>query len=142
MVLPSNVNSVLLLKSHPLARFSNWLVLACWFTLSASSSCFAAENTAAAQFRERVQPILETYCYGCHGYGASEGNRTLDEFASDEALVGNIELWWAVLKNVRAGIMPPAGEERPNDEERRQAFRLDQVRRLRHRPGQIPIRAA
>ena len=30
-----------------------------------------------------MQPILETYCYGCHGNGAAEGNRTLDEFASD-----------------------------------------------------------
>jgi hypothetical protein len=65
---------------------------------------------------------LETYCYGCHGYGASEGNRTLDEFASDEALVGDIKLWWAVLRNVRAGIMPPAGEERPNDDERQKLF--------------------
>jgi hypothetical protein len=73
-------------------------------------------------FRERVQPILETYCYGCHGDGASEGGRTLDEFASDEALVGDRELWSAVLKNVRAGIMPPAGEERPDDDERRLLF--------------------
>ncbi len=122
MVLPCNVKSVLLLKSHPLAHFSNWLVLACWFTLSAGSSCIAEENTAAAGFREGVQPILETYCYGCHGYGAREGNRTLDEFESDEALVGNIELWSAVLKNVRAGVMPPQGEERPNEEERRKLF--------------------
>ena len=29
------------------------------------------------------------------------------------------ELWWAVLKNVRAGIMPPAGKPRPSDAERR-----------------------
>jgi hypothetical protein len=71
------------------------------------------------RFRERVQPILETYCYGCHGNGAVEGNRTLDKFDSDESLLQNIELWQAVLKNVRAGIMPPAGENRPSDEERR-----------------------
>ena len=86
------------------------------------SWCVAEELPAAARFRERVQPILETYCYGCHGYGASEGGRTLDEFDSDEALVGNRELWWAVLKNVRAGIMPPFGEERPNDDERQALF--------------------
>ena len=123
MVLPSNVKSVVLLKSHPLARFSNWLLLACCVALTSHNSwSFADENTPAAQFREHVQPILETYCYGCHGYGASEGNRTLDEFESDEALVGNIELWSAVLKNVRAGVMPPQGEERPNEEERRKLF--------------------
>lgn len=75
-----------------------------------------------ADFHERVQPILETYCYGCHANGASEGNRAFDEFTSDEALVNDVELWWAVLKNVRAHLMPPAGEAQPNDEERRQLF--------------------
>ncbi len=88
----------------------------------AVSPCFGKITPAGERFREGVQPVLETYCYGCHGHGASEGNRTLDEFDSDESLVGNIELWHAVLKNVRAGIMPPAGEERPNDEERQRLF--------------------
>ena len=27
------------------------------------------------------------------------------------------DLWWSVLKNVRAGIMPPAGKPKPSDEE-------------------------
>jgi hypothetical protein len=94
-----------------------WLLVFGW-----GSWCVAENVAAAARFRERVQPILETYCYGCHGYGAREGGRTLDEFESDEALVGNRDLWWAVLKNVRAGIMPPAGEERPDDDERRVLF--------------------
>lgn len=76
----------------------------------------------ANQFRERVQPILETYCYSCHGNGASEGNRAFDEFKSDEELVNDVELWWAVLKNVRTRLMPPAGEEQLNDDERRQLF--------------------
>ena len=99
------------------------LHLVCWLVLAtAGSHSAAAENPAADRFRERVQPILDTYCYGCHGYGASEGNRTLDEFDSDESMVGNVELWWAVLKNLRAGVMPPAGEDRPNDDERRQIF--------------------
>jgi hypothetical protein len=84
--------------------------------------CFGETTPAGERFRERVRPVLETYCYGCHGHGASEGNRTLDEFDSDESLVGNIELWHAVLKNVRAGIMPPVGEERPNHEERERLF--------------------
>jgi hypothetical protein len=84
--------------------------------------CDARELPEAARFRERVQPILEAYCYGCHGAGASEGGRTLDAFASDEAMLADRKLWWAVLKNVRSGIMPPAGEERPNDEERRRIF--------------------
>jgi Protein of unknown function (DUF1592)/Protein of unknown function (DUF1588)/Protein of unknown function (DUF1587)/Protein of unknown function (DUF1585)/Protein of unknown function (DUF1595)/Planctomycete cytochrome C len=98
-------------------------VLGSWLLVGSMGAwCVADEIPAAASFRERAQPILETYCYGCHGYGASEGGRTLDEFESDEALVADRELWWAVLKNVRAGVMPPAGEERPTKEEQRVLF--------------------
>jgi hypothetical protein len=99
------------------------LAVAYWLTLLGFPVvCVAEEPPAAARFREHVQPILEAYCYGCHGYGASEGSRTLDAFASDDAMLADRKLWWAVLKNVRANVMPPAGEERPNDDERRQLF--------------------
>ncbi len=81
--------------------------------------CPADELPGAVHFRERVQPILEKYCYNCHGNGESEGNRTLDAFASDEALLKDTGLWWAVMKNVRTGIMPPPGEEKPSAEERK-----------------------
>src|SRR5687768_5113035 len=108
-------NGLPLLGTRALARILVRFLLACGFVFVGTNlPCSAVEN-AAAKFREDVQPILETYCYGCHGYGAREGNRSLDEFESDEAMVGNIELWSAVLKNVRAGVMPPSGEERPNE---------------------------
>lgn len=82
----------------------------------------ADELPGAVRFRENVAPILENYCYGCHGYGASEGGRTLDEFASDEAMLADVDLWHAVLKNVRAGLMPPAEELQPSSEEEAQLF--------------------
>ncbi len=82
----------------------------------------ADEAAAAANFRERVQPILETYCYACHGYGEHKGGHAFDEFKSNKALVGDTKLWWAVLKNVRSGLMPPHGEEQPHADERRQLF--------------------
>jgi hypothetical protein len=84
-----------------------------------ATTAFGAETLAAAdRFREKVQPILETHCYGCHGYGSSEGGRTLDQFASDEAMLADTKLWWAVLKNVRSHMMPPVDEEQPTAEQR------------------------
>lgn len=79
----------------------------------------ALAEEPANTYRDHVQPLFETYCYGCHGYGSSEGNRTLDEFASEEAMLADTELWHAVLKNVRSHMMPPAGEDAPTDAERR-----------------------
>ena len=98
------------------------LATICVLTLPIEGSCQAADDAGAARFHERIQPILETYCYGCHAYGAKEGNRAFDEYKSDEELIGDVKLWLAVLKNVRAGVMPPPGEAKPTDDERRQLY--------------------
>ncbi len=66
--------------------------------------------TAAALFAKDIQPVLVDYCYGCHGDGVSKGQVAFDGYASDEALLADSRLWMAVLKNVRAGVMPPVEE--------------------------------
>ena len=41
----------------------------------------------------------------------------LDAFADDEAVLADRQLWEKVLRKVRAGVMPPSGESRPNKQE-------------------------
>ena len=77
-----------------------------------------AEPPAAATYRSKIQPLLDNYCYDCHGDGSKKGKVSLDTFASQEAMFHDRELWWKVLKNVRAGVMPPADEDQPTKEER------------------------
>src|SRR5687768_13422538 len=79
----------------------------------------AAEADAVAQFKKDVQPLLANYCYDCHADGEDKGKVAFDGFASDEALVENRDLWLAVLKNVRAGLMPPARKSQPTADEKR-----------------------
>jgi hypothetical protein len=81
-------------------------------------TAFAAESPAAAPYKSKVQPLLAKYCYDCHGEGTKRGNISLDEFPSEEEMFHNRELWWKVLKNVRAGVMPPAKKPHPSDEEK------------------------
>ncbi len=81
--------------------------------------CRAEAADVESQFRDTVRPILATYCFDCHADGADEGGLAFDTAASDRELVGNRELWWAVLKNVRSGIMPPADQDRPSREEQK-----------------------
>jgi hypothetical protein len=78
-----------------------------------------AETKAAAHFRKDIQPILKEYCYDCHGDGMDKGSVAFDEFKSDDELLGKRDLWWAVLKNLRAGIMPPAKKPHPPESEKR-----------------------
>jgi hypothetical protein len=92
------------------------LVLAILAILPAGAS---EADQVETQFRERIQPILEDYCVGCHGSGMKKGLLSLDESTMDQTRLRDGDLWWAVLKNVRAGIMPPAGNLRPSETERR-----------------------
>lgn len=77
-----------------------------------------AQGWSAERFDAEVQPILEDYCFGCHGNGLEKGGVSLDGLADDDARRQDRDLWWAVLKNVRAGIMPPADQPQPSDEDR------------------------
>ena len=88
------------------------LVLLNWLPRS-----WAAENRAVSRFRQEIEPILIDYCYRCHANGTKKGGVAFDEFVSDESLLAKRELWSAVLKNVRAGIMPPAPKPGPSHEE-------------------------
>ncbi|APW59097.1 DUF1592 domain-containing protein [Paludisphaera borealis] len=92
------------------------LVLAHVVVLAAEAS---AADQLEKQFRERVQPILEDYCIACHGDGIDKGSVALDESALNPARLRDKKFWWAVLKNVRAGLMPPTGEPQPSEAERR-----------------------
>ena len=103
----------MLRSKHLLPRVA-LLLLPLWATLTVRA---APAPDAAAQFHKDIQPILENYCYDCHADGLDKGHVAFDKFASDQALVQNTELWLKVLKNVRAGIMPPAKKDRPNAEE-------------------------
>ncbi len=92
-----------------------------------------AKHPAPADFHATVQPLLVQYCYDCHGDGARKGNVAFDRFKSDADLVSQPDLWFKVLKNVRAGLMPNDDGPRPTGEEigrlerwiKYQAFGLD-----------------
>jgi hypothetical protein len=97
-------------------RVNLWVGAALALGVFASSS-HGAESKAVARFQEEIQPILIDYCYRCHADGMKKGEVAFDQGGSDEALVKRRELWGAVLKNVRAGIMPPAGKPQPTAKE-------------------------
>jgi hypothetical protein len=82
-----------------------------------------AETSAVTAFRHDVQPILKEYCYDCHGDGEKKGQIAFDELTSDATLL-NHDLWFKVLKNTRAGLMPPQKKKsRPSSAEQQQIER-------------------
>ena len=97
-----------------------WLGIAVAVVLVTLCPCRSgAAERVAGRFDQQIRPILEDYCYACHGNGLKKGGVVLDELGVDQARLRDHDLWWRVLKNVRAGIMPPAGKPGPTDHERR-----------------------
>jgi hypothetical protein len=103
-----------------------------------------AEPAAVSQFHQEVEPLLKEYCYDCHGDGAKKGQVALDECTTPEAIL-NPELWFKVLKNTRAGLMPPYKKPRPSGAEQQRlerwikysVFRIDPDN---PEPGKVTVR--
>ena len=71
------------------------------------SSKQSIDSSALQQFHQTVEPILKDRCYDCHGDGEKRGGLALDALKTDDQILRNPELWFKVLRNTRAGIMPP-----------------------------------
>ncbi len=89
-----------------------------------------ATHLAAAEpkFHQEVLPILNQFCWDCHGDGADKGGINLDAFTNSALVFQNRVLWERVLDNVKSGAMPPVKKKQPATAERDQLVNwIDQV---------------
>ena len=59
--------------------------------------------------------VVEQYCVRCHNDRRLLGNMSLEEFDASDA-PGNGELAERMIRKLRAGLMPPPGARRPDEE--------------------------
>jgi mono/diheme cytochrome c family protein len=111
-----------------------------WLALGTS----AADSSAVSDFSKSVQPILSKYCYDCHADGANKGGIAFDELKTGDKILDH-DLWLKVLKNTRAGLMPPQKKPRPTADEQKaietwvkyEAFGIDP---RNPDPGRVTVR--
>lgn len=124
----------------PLFRFPALAVLWCLSTAVA-----ARAGDAATSYRDRIEPILENYCYNCHGDGAAKGKFSMDEFKDLSSHLKDEKHWLDIWRNVRSQIMPPSDEDQLGLAEKRElmawiekdVFKLDAQN---PDPGRVTIR--
>ena len=90
------------------ARLAATVVVLAFATLSTSSVSMAWDEI---DFENQIKPILQDYCFGCHGDGAEEGGISFDEIFESENKRHIQETWHRVLKQLRAELMPPIEED-------------------------------
>ena len=81
--------------------------------LTVSPGLMAVDQTTSAGFKKTIQPLLEEYCYDCHGDGAKKGGVAFDELNPDQNFAGSRDVWLKAFKMLRAGMMPPFKRDQP-----------------------------
>ncbi|SVC05680.1 uncharacterized protein METZ01_LOCUS258534, partial [marine metagenome] len=77
-----------------------------------------AADLAKATFERDILPVLEDYCYYCHGDGKKKGDLSLEIFKDEKNIRQNYKISEMVFKKVMAGEMPPKDrKKRPSKEE-------------------------
>ncbi len=59
--------------------------------------------------------VVEQYCFDCHNAVDFAGGQAFDSL-SPESVAADAETWELAIRQLRGGLMPPAGARRPDDE--------------------------
>jgi Protein of unknown function (DUF1592)/Protein of unknown function (DUF1588)/Protein of unknown function (DUF1587)/Protein of unknown function (DUF1585)/Protein of unknown function (DUF1595)/Ca-dependent carbohydrate-binding module xylan-binding/Planctomycete cytochrome C len=78
----------------------------------------AASKNRSIDFHKQVAPLLDKYCYSCHGNGKHKGDVALDTYKSMGDLVADSAMWAKVLQNLNTHVMPPEKKPQPTLRER------------------------
>lgn len=80
------------------------------------ANVFASELPAG--YEANIQPLLTTYCTGCHGQDAPEAGMRLEYGVSEVDMTAQHEIWRAVAEKITTGEMPPESEPQLSNDER------------------------
>ena len=105
-----------------------------------------ASQQREAAYRAKVAPLIERYCFDCHGRGATEGDLDLDRFDSAQAIRRGRTVWKKVMQKVQVKAMPPSDSPQLSDAARTELLswldealnKVDCVREAE--PGRVTLR--
>ncbi len=69
-------------------------------------------------YEGNVKPLLDQYCYSCHGNGKHKGDLALDDYKDMAAVMKDRKRWALVMKNLESHEMPPENKPQPTPAER------------------------
>lgn len=105
------------LMNHPglLPRFAFAVLLTAGLAWAEKNSL----DEINLEFENKIEPLLQDYCFDCHGDGSKKGDFTLDGLSDTENLLSDKHGWLRIWQNLRTEMMPPSKEEfQPTSDER------------------------
>ena len=86
--------------------------------------------------------VIKHYCFDCHDSAEQAGGRAFDKLSPDR-IAENAETWEAAIRKLRSGLMPPAGQPRPDGKATTQlvAWLEDRIDAAadKSEPGRVPL---
>src|SRR5262245_52547558 len=92
-----------------------------------TSATLLVEGASPPSFEADVRPLLETYCFKCHGPEKPKAGLNLSSFTNAASIHREPKTWDSVLQQLNENLMPPKDKPKPTPEER---FAL--IESLRH----------
>jgi hypothetical protein len=68
-------------------------------------------------FVREISPFLATYCHSCHNPKKEAGELDLTRYRTEADILRDRKTWSQVVRQLKAGAMPPAGRRRPPESE-------------------------
>ena len=93
-------------------------IVAIGFALISSALAAPPTTLPPVSYEHEIKPVLENYCYECHGDGSKKAGLALDDYATAAEVRAARPKWEAVLRNVSQHLMPPDDGPAPTNAER------------------------
>ncbi|MCP5145169.1 MAG: DUF1592 domain-containing protein [Gammaproteobacteria bacterium] len=74
----------------------------------------AAQNPAGAMSTDEQRSLLDEYCVQCHNFEDWAGGVAFDVMELEQ-IAKDAKIWEEAVRRMRAGMMPPVGEARPDE---------------------------
>lgn len=78
----------------------------------------AAAERGEDAYGKHILPLLQKFCYDCHGDGMDKGDFALDEYPEYSKLVADKVLWDHTRQQLATHVMPPEKKDKPSLSER------------------------
>ena len=88
------------------------------FASFAIPSLLSAAERGQDAYNQRILPLLQKFCYDCHGDGTDKGDFALDEYPDYSKLIGDKVLWDHARQQLVTHVMPPEKKDKPSLPER------------------------
>jgi len=87
---------------------------------AAQAAALAAKKKNLATYLKKIKPMMDSYCYSCHGPDKQRARVRLDTVHTNFSIASHKESWEEVLDQIEIGEMPPEGKPTFTPEEKKE----------------------